>query len=159
MAPLEVISHWHHSLEGFNTSALEFYKSVEQALKAKEVPGISVKRINWQEGGFLSAKREYLRVSYLRFSFDVCAAPFGRDFFFSWWLAKETEGAVATIPVIGPVFARLFKPPTYFAIDTQILFEEAVHRTVVNIIGGLMTASKMEPLSLEERTPKRGSAL
>ena len=33
-----VISHWHTLVDGFNTSSLDFYKSVEEAVKAREVP-------------------------------------------------------------------------------------------------------------------------
>src|SRR5689334_9321418 len=91
---VEVISHWHHSIEEFTTSALEFYKSVEETLKAKEAPNVRVERIDWSESGLFSAKREYLRISHGRFSFDLCAAPFGKDYFFSWWLVKrQPDGA------------------------------------------------------------------
>lgn len=41
------------------------------------------------EAGMFSGKREYLRVTRGRFTFDICAAPYGTGFFFSWWLAKS----------------------------------------------------------------------
>jgi len=85
----DVLSHWHHSVEDFNTSTLEFYTNLEDALHTKEAPSVKTERLNWHETGLLSAKREYLRVSFGRFSFDICAAPFGKDFFFSWWLTKR----------------------------------------------------------------------
>jgi hypothetical protein len=84
----EVISHWHHSVPDFGTSALEFYRAVEDTLVSKEAP-TSVDRIDWHESGVLSAKREYLRVCYGRYAFEICAAPFGKDYFFSWWLTKR----------------------------------------------------------------------
>jgi hypothetical protein len=71
---VDVISHWHYSLEDFNTSALDFYRSIDDALKAKEAP-IAIERVEWKESGILSARREYLRVSYGRFSFDLCGRP------------------------------------------------------------------------------------
>jgi hypothetical protein len=74
-------------VEGLSTSSLDFFTSIEEALKAKEAP-VLTERIQLGEGGVLSAKRTYLRVSYQRFVFDIGAAPFGRDFFFSWWLGK-----------------------------------------------------------------------
>ncbi len=36
----------------------------------------------------LSGKRIYLRVSREGLNFDICAAPFGTGYFFSWWLAR-----------------------------------------------------------------------
>lgn len=60
-----------------------FYKSVEEALKERNVPGLDVSRVEFAEGGLLSAKREYLRLTRERQIFDICAAPFGTGFFFS----------------------------------------------------------------------------
>jgi hypothetical protein len=84
----EVISHWHYSLEDFGTSGLDFYRAVDETLRAKQAP-IDISRVEWKESGVLSARREYLRVSHGRFSFDLCAAPFGKDFIFSWWLVRR----------------------------------------------------------------------
>ena len=83
-----VISHWHHPIENFSTSTMEFYTAVETALKPREIPDYSVSRIDWREGGVLTARREYLRIKRGKLAFDLCAAPFGTGFFFSWWLAE-----------------------------------------------------------------------
>lgn len=83
-----VVSHWHHPVENFQTSTMEFYAAVETALQPHEIPGLSTSRVDWKEGGVISARREYLRVKRGKLAFDLCAAPFGKDFFFSWWLAE-----------------------------------------------------------------------
>jgi hypothetical protein len=67
---------------------MEFYAAVEEALKPREIPDYSVSRIDWREGGVLTARREYLRIKRGKLTFDLCAAPFGTGFFFSWWLAE-----------------------------------------------------------------------
>ncbi len=82
-----VISNWHHPIENFSTSTFEFYAAVELALKPREIPDYSTSRIDWREGGVLTARREYLRIRRGKLAFDLCAAPFGTGFFFSWWLA------------------------------------------------------------------------
>lgn len=87
--PTEVISHWHHYLEDFSTSALDFYSAVEEAVKSRELPDVKLSRVEFKEGGIGSAKREYLRIERERVVFDLCAAPYGsRGYFFSWWLAQ-----------------------------------------------------------------------
>lgn len=83
-----VVSHWHHPVEHFSTSAMDFYASVEAALQPRQIPGYSTSRIDWRESGVLSARREYLRIKRGKLVFDLCAAPFGTGFFFSWWLAE-----------------------------------------------------------------------
>ncbi|MGH8337407.1 MAG: hypothetical protein ACRETL_11440 [Gammaproteobacteria bacterium] len=73
---LEVISHWHHSVEALSTSTLEYYAAVEKALRDKQVPDLRIERTTFSEHGILSAKREYLRVRYARLYFDFCCVTF-----------------------------------------------------------------------------------
>jgi hypothetical protein len=213
---VEVISHWHHSLEDFNTSALDFYRAVEETLKTKEAPAVTTSRVDWHESSVFSAKREYLRISYGRFSFDLCAAPFGKDFFFSWWLVKRgpdmammfgclgviavpivllisiqiagfvagiilflvllaagfgwvvnaarsgigmVEDTILAIPVLGALYNRFLKPVTYYSTDSRMIFEESVHRIVLDHVATLLTVSKLPPLSAAEAKPEARAAL
>lgn len=100
-APIQIASHWHQSMENLSISSLEFYRSIETALAAKQVPEIKVSRVWWNEGGLLSGKREYLRIEYGRLVFDICAAPFGHDYFFSWWMGER-------LPRHGVLYLLLF---------------------------------------------------
>lgn len=206
--PAEVISHWHHSLEDFSTSAMEFYRSVEKTLKAKEAPAVTTELVDARDSGVLSSKREYLRISYGRYSFDLCAAPFGRDYFFSWWLVERqpdaallvgclgvmalpillvicvqlagfffgillflvilagallwivnaarrgmgaVEDTILAIPVVGNLYTRFFRPVTYYSTDTRLVFEESVHRVVLEHLSALRTAHNLPALSEAER--------
>jgi hypothetical protein len=84
----EVLSHWYALVPGFNTSSKDFYDSVEQELKARQVPELKSERVAFSEGGLLSDNREYLRLTRERLVFDICAAPFGTSFFFSCRFAE-----------------------------------------------------------------------
>lgn len=84
----DVLSHWYALLPGFSTLSKEFYAAVEQELKKREVPGLTLSREEFAEGGVLSDKREYLRMTRERLVFDVCAAPFGTAYFFSCRFAE-----------------------------------------------------------------------
>lgn len=208
---LNILTHWHHSIENLSTSSLDFYASLEMALMAKDVVGISVDRVEWSEAGVLTAKRLYLRVTYRRFVFDISAFPFGKDFMFSWWLGKKTPNlaalgcgllagvpiafalclaiagivkgvflfiivlaalaygfgsglfdvgddmheAMTEVPVLGPMYKRLFNPATYYAEDTRVAFEETVHRVLLDVVGGVLSINKMTPLTEAERAVKR----
>ena len=88
-----VISHWYTPVPNFSTSTKEFYSKVEAELKAQEVPGLDLSRVEFAEGGLMSAKREYLRMTRERLVFDVCAAPFGVNYFFSCRFAELPIGA------------------------------------------------------------------
>jgi hypothetical protein len=208
----DVISHWHHPIENFQTSTMEFYAAVEQALAPKQIPDYSTSRVDWREGGMLSARREYLRVKRGKFAFDICAAPFGTGFFFSWWLAEvppsgglllalsilfvgfvfvgicmqalgffagafwgivgliaafcligylirlgkvntDLQEAVIAIPFFGALYERLFKPATYYKMDTAIMFQSMVHSAVLDVIDPLLQAKGVRALTELERKP------
>lgn len=83
----DVLSHWQTSIEGFSTSSLGFYDLVKEGISRREVPDLKVSEVEWKESGLGSGKRVYLRISREGLNFDICAAPFGKSFFFSWWLA------------------------------------------------------------------------
>lgn len=79
----EVSSHWGTALCSLQFSAQEFYGKVEQAIYAREWPGVELLRVRHSEAGLFSHKREYLRVVRQRQVFDICAATFGKDYFFT----------------------------------------------------------------------------
>src|SRR5690242_10340709 len=74
---------WYAVLLDFGASTEEFYSSIEADLKAREVQGLELLRIEYAEGGLLSAKRAYLRMQRERLLFDVCSAQFGTSWLFS----------------------------------------------------------------------------
>src|SRR5450432_3330663 len=84
----DVIEHWYALVPGFNTSTKEFYDGIEKELKEQEVPGLEMFHVDFAEGGVMSNKREYLRLTRERLVFDICAAPFGKAYFFSCRFAE-----------------------------------------------------------------------
>jgi hypothetical protein len=212
----EIISHWHFLADDMRASALNYYTAVEEELKRREVPAIQTERVDWREGGVTTAKREYLRVRRERLTFDLCAAPFGAGYFFSWWLAVQRSpyaamlgyvglvvilgiafwlfGALGIVPglivflaalaaglatveqaaregttlpedvvqsmlVVGPLYERVFKPVTYYSLDTTIMFQESVRRAVNTVIAGERSGQGLRALSPEEERPQMRSLL
>ena len=84
----DVIDHWYALVPGFNSSTKEFYEGIEKELKTREVPGLEIFHVDFAEGGVLSQKREYLRMTRERLVFDICAAQFGTAYFFSCRFAQ-----------------------------------------------------------------------
>jgi len=63
------------------------------------------------------------------------------------------EESVLAIPILGAVYKALFKPVTYYRIDTALMFQEAVHRAVLEVIDGLTTVKGIRAMSEMERKP------
>ena len=102
-----VLSHWATLIDNFNTSALDFYSAVTEALDRRQIPDVKSRRTTWSEGGVGSAKREYLRIQRGRFRYEICAAPFGTGFFFSSWLTEKRPDLSATALFLIAYFALL----------------------------------------------------
>jgi len=107
-----VFSHWGTLTSDCHFATKEFYAELENAIRAKEWPGVQVVRIVYSEAGLLSHKREYLRVIRQRQLFDICAAVFGKDYFFS---VREAEIPAVITPraVLVLIFATLFLLNTF----------------------------------------------
>jgi hypothetical protein len=80
----QIHDHWYTPVEDFQFSTSEFYDLIEKKLSERKVPGLQISRELFHEGGLLSDKREYLRLKRERLVFDICAAPFGTSYFFSF---------------------------------------------------------------------------
>lgn len=151
-----ILSHWYHSIEGLQESPQQFYSSLEQAINQRQIPNIKLSRVDYREGGVLSAKREYLRVCRKEHIFDICAAPFGNGFFVSWWLGETTSffwSIVLMIPYLGVALMRVFRPLTYYRYDTILMFQESVRSAVLEVVDNITKAKGLRGLSELERKP------
>lgn len=142
----DILSHWHVLLDDFKTSSQDFYGSLTQALKERQIPDLSVSRVNHSEGGLFSAKREYLRASLQDMDYDICAAPYGTGFFFSSWMAVKEP-----IPILTWLMSWFGKRTiTFYTFDTRTMFQESVHRALTDTINAIGTKQGLRALSPDE---------
>jgi len=206
-SPDDSRGHWSRLCQGFQVAPSDFYAQVEAAVDKRSLPGVVVERIEYSQGGALSDKRLYLRVRRRRVVFDVCGAPFGDGFFFSWWLAElppaqpafvtifvvlayfgligwlvryvgalegpamvlvllplvlflvsrmgneDADDLMMSLPLIGPVYRKLFNPLTYYRYDTADMFRQAVEKVVQEVIRQMTAAKGIRALTELERKP------
>lgn len=149
-------SHWHHLVQGLQTSVEDFYESVDKLIGARKVPDVKVWVENYHEGGIITAKRLYLLVGRKDHVFYICAAPFGNGFFISWWLGEKLSEFVMivnNIPWIGPPLIRMFHPETFYTIDTALMFQDSIHSAVIEVLDERMKGQGLRLLSELERKP------
>src|SRR6267142_224183 len=84
----DVLDHWYSLVPGFTAATEDFYEAVEKELKERQIPSLQMRRVEFSEGGLISGRREYLRMTRERLVFDICAAPFGTAYFFSCRFAE-----------------------------------------------------------------------
>ena len=151
----QILAHW-DTLLNVQIAPLAFYDLVERDISSQGFPELKVTRVLWREGGLFSAQREYLRVKRKTLVFDICAAPLGNNFFVAWWLGETTPGVAdlfMEIPLIGTVLKTLFRPATYYKVDTTTAFQHTVHNAVLAVVDNLTEKNGLEPLSSDERIP------
>lgn len=153
-----VLSHWSHSFRSFNLSSDVFYKELEDALKQYEMPHSVIQRTKHKEGGMLSAAREYLRIKHGDIVFDICASPFGRDFFISWWL-YETAGTMRTVlknTRVGNFLQQRAQNRTFYQIDEEDMFRSCVHECILETIAKVSEGKALMHLSEADKAFKMG---
>lgn len=108
-------SHWYVPLLDIHSDTAEFYQAVEEELAARKVPGLTVERIDFNEGGLLDGNRSYLRVKRERVTMDVCSAPFGT----SWWFSGRTA-ELPRVLYVWEILLVLAGLGGFFALDWQL---------------------------------------
>ncbi len=149
-------AHWHHSFKNLQESPQKFYNNLVQAISERNIPGIDISKIEYREGAVFSGKRLYLRAQRKEHVFDICAAPFGSGFFFSWWRGVKVSlfwDLVMEIPFIGIPLMAIFRPETYFRQDTGLMFQDSIASAVLEVIDGITKAKGLRPLTELERKP------
>lgn len=134
-----VLSNWATLVEGLDASPLAFYSAVEAALARRQVPQTQNSRTDYKEAGAFSANREYLHVRREKLSFDICGAPFGTGFFFSWWFGEER-------PHLNPILRVLvlFGYLIVFGLAVQLAgFIQGLLLFLVLAFGGLAVANTL----------------
>jgi hypothetical protein len=65
----------------------------------------------------------------------------------------EPESTVLAIPLIGSIYEWVFAPSTFYAIDTGLMFQDAVHNAVLEVIDRMTAAKGIRALTEAERKP------
>jgi hypothetical protein len=79
---------------------------------------------------------------------------------FLWFLGNAMrqgaipgESTVLAMPLIGWSYERIFAPETFYAVDTALMFQDAVHSAVLEVMDCITTSRGMRALSEAERKP------
>jgi hypothetical protein len=92
----ELIEYWYVPVDNFQFVTADFYQKIEKELTARKIPSLEISRVELSEGGLLSDKREFLRLRRERLVFNICAAPFGTSYFFSFRFVELPLGIKPT---------------------------------------------------------------
>ncbi len=157
---LFIISHWSVMIEGLDASPQDFFSAVEASVQEKHLPETTHSRVDWREGGILSAKREYLRFRRKKLAFDICGAPFGNGFFVSWWLGEIPSGILGflyRIPILSwfaYLFEKWFVTDTYYKFDTAGMYQSMIHAAVLAVVDDFTKEKGLRVLGSDERKPQ-----
>ena len=135
----ETTIHAHQSqhFEDLQLSAKEFYLLLKKMIEEYRYPEVSCTPTTLSEGGFFSSKREYLRISKQRYHYYVCASPFGKSFFISWWLkedANTTANFTRRLGWLGRTVATRMESKTYYELDTELMFTSSINSIIKSAI-------------------------
>lgn len=68
--------------------------------------------------------------------------------------AKEGwDDALVAMPFFGSLYERIFRPETYYKMDTALMFQEVIRRAVLEVVDGLASTKGVRALTELERKP------
>jgi len=67
--------------------------------------------------------------------------------------SPELEAVVRSVPVLSWFYASFVKPVTFYRIDTTLMFQQAVHQAVLEVVDATTTAKGIRALNDQERKP------
>ena len=144
--------HWQHLFVGLQFSAEDFYKSVQARIEKKKIEGLRFSRVTYSQkrGLGLGGKREYLHIEKNEFVYDVCASPFGDDFFVSMWYAERHSVTYKILHRI-PLLRNFVETKTYYGIDTDGMIKSAISAGFDEAVEELTTSKGVRMLTDSER--------
>ncbi|WP_214073575.1 hypothetical protein [Mucilaginibacter sp. dw_454] len=141
------LNHTYRHFADLQLSTKEFYKKLEERIKSYEYPAdVQVYRANLSTSGIFSVKREYLVICYRSYVYYVCAAPFGRSFFITWWFQYERSGFLEWL-FVSRIMSALFedKEKTMFRKDTRLMFQNSVNDIITELSATVQPTHGIRP--------------
>jgi len=121
--------HNYQHFEDLQMSSIAFYTLLKNMITDYRYPNVSCTAVTLKEAGIFSSKREYLRISKQRYSYYVCASPFGKSFFISWWLQEDanTSANIAQkFGWLGRTVASHLESKTFYELDSEAMFTSSI---------------------------------
>jgi len=128
-----VQAHSSQHFEDLQLSSREFYKLLQSMIDEYQYPDVTCTPTTLNESGLFSSRREYLRISRQRHHFYVCASPFGRSFFISWWLKEDANRAANVAERVGwfgRVLSQRLESKTYYELDSELMFTSSINSII-----------------------------
>ena len=150
----EAISSWNNTVPDFQFSTEDFYKLLEAKIKERELPEVKTRTRNISQGGMFSKNRLYFEASRKDYIFHVCAAPYGKDYFFSWYLRVKLsflQEWFSRIPYIGSFLVGQLQMKTYYQLDTEAMFKQSIHQVITSTIDEVLEPKGKRLSELDRR--------
>jgi len=148
---VSIKSHWQTFFDGYQLSANELYALVKDGLKERQITHVDIAYTSFLEKHIFSAKREYLRIMQDEYVFYVCAAPYGTGTFVSSWLCVKDDSLSNRIPILSKLAGKDRSNKTFYQMDTEAMFQSAVHTTILAAIDSMTNAKGIRGLSELQR--------
>ena len=149
-------SNWKHYYEGTHFSTSAFYKAVEDTLAERQVDGLKFDQQSFLESHVFSGRRVYLCIYANEMIVYVSAFPFGTGMFVSCWTCIKDESYLDKIPGVSKMLGRDRKNKSFYQMDSEAMYELAIHNAVVSLAEELTKEQGHRGLSEFEKQIKPG---
>jgi hypothetical protein len=158
--PTPPTASWAQQFANCNFSSQAVYDEIKKEIDDKQYPEIKISKVAHPEGGAFSHSREYLRVRRGRLIFDICAAPFGKDFFISWWQARmptTREIFLLLLPFLNKTYLKHAREQRYYEMDTESMFVDSLKKCVEEVVKRLTVPTGSRQLTSPQITMQQAT--
>lgn len=144
--------HWQTWLSDFHYTSDAFYTKLSERIVAMNLPKVSTPVVSASTQDWTFTKRKYLVVERGGVRFDICAAPFGTTYFFSYWQTEQLS-FFRIVMSRFPGTSYFSKLRSFYSHDTRSMFAAAIHDAIVQTIDEVTSEQNHRGLSEHARRP------
>jgi len=112
--------------ENLQLSAQDFYETLKTTIGQYQFPDVRCEIRTLSDNGWFESKRLYLQVKFHSFTYNICAAPFGKNFFISWRLEEADSFWIRFSRALE---GKKFK--SFYELDTEMMFKDSITAIVI----------------------------
>jgi len=148
---------WHHLQFDHQFNTDEIYSAVKDLIESKyQLPAVRFEESTYYGDSFFSENRRYLKVLHRHSMVLLFAGQYGTGYFVSWRAGDTVnflQKFVASIPFIGEKLEKLIYTKSYYQLDSEDMFTDAVRQCIMEVIDSMTKDKGIRPLSEFERRP------
>lgn len=136
-------------LDNHQISAQELFQRIRSEIEDRKLP-VKAEIKSMYENGIMSAKREYLRISYRDNGYDITSGFFGNGSYVAWHFFLKDPTPFNRIPVLNSLRGKDANMQSFARADSAASFQTIIKSILQAEIDAFAETKGIRPIAAEE---------